>query len=152
MIPFLLKFFGIFFVCLFKFIAGPILGSAAGFSIFEIILVTVGGMMTSVTFITYLGEWFKSYWNVKVSAKKKLFSRKNRRIVKIWQKFGPIGIAALTPVLLTPIGGAIIMSAFNVERKKVLLSMFISALIWATFLSVSINSILSIPLFDHLLR
>lgn len=152
MIPFLLKFFGIFFACLFKFIAGPILGSAAGFSVFEIILVTVGGMMTTVVSITYLGDWFKSNWRVKTSPKKKLFTRKNRRLVRIWQKFGPIGIAALTPIFLTPIGGSIVMSAFNVHRKKVLIYMFISAVVWATFLAFSINSILSIPIFDHLLR
>ncbi|MFD2033176.1 hypothetical protein ACFSKL_00155 [Belliella marina] len=151
MISYLLKFLAIYFTCLFKFVAGPILGSAAGYSLVEIVLVTVAGMMTTVFFITYLGDWVKANWNVKVTKKKNKFSKKNRRIVKVWQKFGPIGIAAITPILLTPIGGTIIMSAFRVEKRKVFTYMFLSSLIWALALGVSIQQILSIPLINNLL-
>lgn len=59
MSEYLIKFAGIYFLCLFKFIAGPLLGAAAGYSLIEIILVTVLGMMTSVFLFTFLGEWFK---------------------------------------------------------------------------------------------
>lgn len=150
MIPYLLKFLGIWFACLFKFIAGPVLGSAANYSLMEIVAVTVGGMMTSVIFVTYLGEWFKSNWTLKVSEKK--FTKRKRTIVKTWKKFGPAGIAALTPAILTPIGGTIILTAFNVKKSKILIYMLISSVIWALFLGSSINWILSIPFFDHLLR
>lgn len=152
MITYLLKFLAIYVTCLFKFVAGPILGSAAGYSILEITIVTVSGMMTSVFFITYLGEWIKANWSVKITKKRNVFSKKNRRIVKVWQKFGPIGIAAITPMLLTPIGGTIIMSAFRVEKKIVFTYMFISGLFWALLLSASIEQILSIPFVDKLLN
>mgnify|MGYP006184034631 CR=1 FL=1 len=152
MIAYLLKFLAIYVTCLFKFVAGPILGSAAGYSILEITIVTVSGMMTSVFFITYLGEWIKANWSVKITKKRNVFSKKNRRIVKVWQKFGPIGIAAITPMLLTPIGGTIIMSAFRVEKKIVFTYMFISGLFWAVLLSASIEQILSIPFVDKLLN
>ncbi|MFD2200281.1 hypothetical protein [Shivajiella indica] len=150
MITYLLKFLAIWFACLFKFIAGPVLGSAANYSLPEIMLVTVGGMMTSVFFVTYLGEWFKSNWTLKVTEKK--ITKRKRTIVKTWKKFGPAGIAALTPVILTPIGGTIILTAFNVNKAKIFTYMLISSLIWAFLFGISINWILSIPFFEQLLR
>jgi hypothetical protein len=147
---YLVKFFSIWFASQFKFIAGPVLGSAADFSLLEIIAVSVGGMMTSVVFVSYLGDWFKSLFSLKITQKK--FSKRSRRAVRTWQKFGAPGVAALTPIFLTPIGGTIIMTAFNVDKRKVFLYMLISALVWATVFGASINWLLSIPFFDHLLR
>lgn len=144
-----LKFLAIFFICLFKFVAGPVLGAAAGFSLFEIILVTLGGMMFSVFFVTYLGDWVKSHWTLNV--KKKRFTKRKRRIVQLWQKFGVLGIAIATPIFLTPIGGTIIMLAFNVKKNKIFSYMFISGLIWAFLMGSSINWIMTIPFFQKLL-
>lgn len=152
MTPYFLKFFGIYFACLFKFIAGPVLGSAAGFNLLEIMAMTIGGMMSSVLITTYLGEWVKSYFTVSFTPKRKKFTSRTRRIVKVWQKFGPFGIAGLTPLFLTPIGGTIIMLAFYVKPRKILTYMLFSATIWAFILGSSIKWILSIPFFDHLLR
>jgi uncharacterized membrane protein len=148
---YLLKFLGIYFACLFKFIAGPVLGYAIGYNLWEIIFVSVSGMMTTVFFLTYLGEWIKRFWKVKVSAKKKLFTPRIRRTVKIWQKFGAPGIAAITPVFLTPIGGTILMNAFGVKKNKIFLYMFISAMLWAIIFGLSIQEILKIPFFRYLL-
>lgn len=147
---YLFKFIAIWFACLFKFIAGPILGSAANYSLLEIVLVTLAGMMSSVAMVTFLGEWFKSHWTLKVSEKK--FTKKNRRIVKTWQKFGPAGVAAITPLILTPIGGSIILTAFNVRRRKIMAYMLLSGFIWSMVLGGSINWLLSTPFFDFLLR
>ncbi|WP_291780362.1 hypothetical protein [Cecembia sp.] len=147
---YLFKFIAIWFACLFKFIAGPILGSAANYSLLEIVLVTLAGMMSSVAMVTFLGEWFKSHWSLKVSEKK--FTKKNRRIVKTWQKFGPAGVAAITPLILTPIGGSIILTAFNVRRRKIMAYMLLSGFIWSLVLGGSIHWLLSIPFFDFLLR
>jgi hypothetical protein len=150
MIPYALKFLAIWFACLFKFIAGPVLGAAADYSLTEIVIVTVGGMMTSVFFVTYLGEWFKSNWSLKITEKR--FTRRKRTIVRTWQKFGPAGIAALTPIILTPIGGTIILTTFNVKKNKIFVYMLISSLVWSILLGTSINWLLSIPFFDFLLR
>ena len=88
-------FFGIYLLCLIKFFAGPILGAAAGYSPWEIIGVSVLGMMTSVTFFTFLGTRVKQYLQVRSTKQKKVFTKKNRRIVRIWSSYGEIGIAAL---------------------------------------------------------
>ena len=87
MVEYLLKFLAIYLMTLFKFIAGPVLGYVAGYSLAEIMLVTVLGMMSSVLLFTYLGEWAKKQWGIRIKRKKVVFSRKNRLIVQIWQKF-----------------------------------------------------------------
>ncbi|MCH7402809.1 hypothetical protein ACFOUP_17215 [Belliella kenyensis] len=152
MTTYLIKFFLIYLSCLFKFVAGPILGTAAGYGLWEIVLVSVSGLMTTVFLFTYLGEWIKRNWTFNLRKKKKRFSKNSRRIVKVWQKFGPIGIAAITPMLLTPIGGTIVMIAFRVEKKKVFLYMFVSGMFWAIILGASIQQILNIPYIGDLIR
>lgn len=147
---YLFKFIAIWFACLFKFIAGPVLGSAANYNLFEIVMVTVLGMMSSVVIITYLGEWLKTIY--KPLSPRSKFSKRKRTIVRTWQKFGPAGIAALTPIILTPIGGTFILTAFNVQKKKIFGFMFISSLVWSLILGSSIHWLLTLPLFDFLLR
>ncbi|WP_194776096.1 hypothetical protein [Pararhodonellum marinum] len=149
---YLIKFLGIYFACLFKFIAGPVLGSALGYSIWEIVLVTVSGMMSSVLIFTYLGDWIRSEWNIRVTKKRKTFSPKTRRIIRIWQKFGAGGVAVLTPLLLTPIGGTIVLTSFGVKKTKIFSYMFASGLFWSMVLGLSITEILKIPFFNYLLR
>jgi hypothetical protein len=152
MITYILKFLTIFFACLFKFIAGPVLGAAAGFNLLEIVSVTLGGMMTSVIAVTYLGDWFKSLWDLRITQKRKKFTPRTRKIVRIWKKFGTLGIAVLTPIILTPIGGTIVLTTFNVKKRKIFTYMLGSGLFWALILGYSIHWLLNIPFFDFLLR
>jgi len=152
MMEYFATFFGIYLVCLFKFIGGPILGTAAGYSVLEIELVTVSGMMTSVIAFTYLGDWIKNTWTIKIRKNPKRFTNRTRNIVKIWQKFGVYGIAALTPIFLTPIGGTIILSSFGIDKHKIIITMLVSGLIWAFIFAVTIQNILSNPFFTKLMN
>lgn len=151
MIEYLAAFFGIYLLCLFKFIAGPVLGTAAGFSVLEIELVSVSGMMTSVIAFTYLGDWIKNTWTIKIRKNPRKFTKKTRNIIRLWQKFGVYGIAALTPILLTPIGGTIILSSFGIDKYKIITVMLISGLFWAFVFALSIRHILAISFFSRLL-
>ena len=128
MTEYILTFFSIYFLTLFKFIAGPVLGHAAGYSLLEIMIVTVLGMMSSVLLFTYLGEWIKKVWGMRMRKKKLIFSRKSRRLVTVWQKFGPAGVAFLTPLLLTPIGGTVVLTTFGVKKNKIISYMLISGI------------------------
>jgi uncharacterized membrane protein len=143
--------FGIYFLCLFKFIAGPLLGSAAGYSSLEIVFITVIGMMSSVMLFTFFGLRIKKIYQTKFSKPKKTFSSKSRKIVTIWRKYGEIGIAFFTPIILTPIGGTLILVSFGTKKRKIFSYMLISAILWATILSFSINWILNIPFFAKLI-
>ncbi len=146
----ILKFLGIYFLCWFKFIAGPVLGSAAGYGLFTTVSVTVLGMMTSVVIFSLAGQKFKNYLKIKFSKPRPRFTKKNRRIIRIWRKYGEIGIAFLTPLILTPIGGTLIMVSFGVKKSRILSLMFVSSFFWAIFFSLSIESILEIPFFNNL--
>ncbi|WP_317195136.1 hypothetical protein [Algoriphagus oliviformis] len=136
---------------MFKFIAGPLLGNAAGYSIWEIILVTVSGMMTSVFVFTLVGSRFKKILELRVKKKSPVFSKKNRSIVKIWTKYGEVGIALISPLVLTPIGGTLILVSFGTKKRKIYFHMFWSALLWSSFFGLTIDQILQIPFFGRLL-
>ncbi len=146
MIEKIITLLGIYFLCCFKFIAGPILGSAAGYSVIECILVTVAGMMTSVVLFTLIGSKVKALFEGHFQKKPRLvFSRKNRKIVHVWRKYGEIGIAFFTPLVLTPIGGTLIMVSFGVKKRHIYLHMLWSACFWATIFCSSIDQILAFP-------
>lgn len=147
----LITFFGIYFLCLFKFIAGPVLGSAAGYGFWKIILVSVSGMMTSVFVFTMLGLRIKAFLTLRRKKKSIIFSKRSRSIVTLWKKYGEIGIAFATPIFLTPIGGTLILVSFGTKKRKIFFHMFWSAIFWATIFSLSIEQILRIPFFDRLL-
>ncbi|MEX2513562.1 MAG: hypothetical protein WD398_11695 [Cyclobacteriaceae bacterium] len=151
MIEYIITFLGIYFLCLFKFVAGPILGTAAGYGLFEIELVTVSGMMTSVLAFTYLGEWIKQNWTIIIRKKRKRFTKKTRMIVRVWKRFGIWGIALLTPVIFTPIGGTVILTSFGINKEKIIFSMLISSLLWAIIMGLIVREIINEPFFQYLL-
>lgn len=148
----IITFFGIYFLSLFKFIAGPVLGSAAGYTPWQMVGVTVLAMMSSVTIFTFVGLRLKRILQFNSGKKRKIFSKKNRNIVRIWSKYGEMGIALLTPILLTPIGGTLILISFGTHKRKIFAYMFVSGMLWAIFFSFSIDWFLSIPQVASLLR
>ncbi len=127
----ILKGISIFLLTMLKFIAGPTLGYAAGFSFLTTFLITVGGMMSSVVLFTYLGTYLRTRIINRFFKKRKVFSSKSRRFVIIWKKYGILGVSFLTPLVLTPIGGTIVLTSFSSPKNSILLTMLISALFWS---------------------
>lgn len=134
----ILKAIPIYFSTMFKFIFGPLGGYAAGLTLLTTILVNVASMMTVVLLFAFFGDFIRKNIIGRFFKKRKLFTGRNRRIVTIWKKYGILGVAALTPCLLTPIGGSIIAVSFGTPRNKMILYMFISASIWSVIFSVSV--------------
>jgi membrane protein DedA with SNARE-associated domain len=135
----ILKSIPVFLSAMLKFILGPIGGYAARLHIVTTILVTVAGMMTSVIAFTYFGEWIRTRIIDRLFRKrKKKTSVPNPKLVAIWKKFGLLGIAVLTPVILTPIGGTILALSSGSPKEKIILYMLISAVSWAIIFTVTI--------------
>jgi hypothetical protein len=67
--------------------------------------------------------------------KRKVFTPRNRRIIKLWKKFGLIGIAALTPVLFSIPIGTFIITRLEHNHNKIMIYMFISISIWSLALT-----------------
>jgi hypothetical protein len=66
---------------------------------------------------------------------KKIFTPRNRRIIKLWRKFGLIGITALTPVLFSIPIGTFIITRLEHNNRKIMVYMFISVTLWSLALT-----------------
>jgi len=126
----------VYFSSMLKFIFGPLGGYAAGLKLLTTILVTVAGMMTVVLLFTYAGNWIRLKIIEKILGKQNRFSNSNRKFVSIWKKYGLFGVAALTPLLLTPIGGTILAVSSGSSKERIIFFMFVSAAVWSVVLSV----------------
>jgi membrane protein DedA with SNARE-associated domain len=134
----ILKAIPVYLSSMLKFIFGPIGGYAAGLHLITTILATVAGMMTVVLSFTYAGNWLRENVINRFFGKRKRFSESNRKFVRIWKKYGLIGVAALTPIFLTPIGGSILAVSSGSPKEKIVLFMFISGSVWSVIFSVAI--------------
>lgn len=94
----------------------------------------IGGIIGIVVF-TYLGGYIQAYFVKKFP---QYFSRKftkgNRFLVRIKQRFGLNGIAVLTPIILSIPVGVLFALALTSDKKKILVSMLVSMFFWATVL------------------
>ena len=127
----LLKIISIILLTMLKFIFGPVLGFKAGFSYPTTVIITIVGMMLSVILFTFFGELARKYLVDPFFKSKRLFTKRTRRFVKIWKHYGVNGVALLTPLLLTPIGGTILLTSYNTPRRKIVMTMFLSATFWS---------------------
>jgi len=118
-----------------KFIFGPIGGYAARLNILITILVTIAGMMTVVLVLTFSGEWFKEKFLSRFFRKREKFSTRTKKFVAIWKKYGLVGVAALTPVILTPIGGTVLALSSGSSKNKIIYYTLISASVWSVILT-----------------
>ncbi|MEO1651998.1 MAG: hypothetical protein AAFU64_00485 [Bacteroidota bacterium] len=115
---------------MFKFLIGPLVGYQLRLSIWESFSMTLVGMMMGVIVFVYLGQQLKKHV-IKRFFQKKLFSPRNRRVVRVWRRYGLFGIAFLTPILLSPPGGTLIAASFGEKKMKIIYYMFLSGLFWS---------------------
>ena len=134
----ILKAIPVYFSCMFKFILGPIGGYAAGLNLLTTILTTVFGMMTVVFAFTYFGNWIREKVLYRFMKKPAKFSARNKKFTTIWKKYGLPGVALLTPIILTPIGGTLLAVSSGSAKEKIIFYMFISAAVWSVVFSVTI--------------
>ena len=118
-----------------KFILGPTLGFAARLHFFTTVFVTIAGMMSMVLAFTYFGEWLRKKVLGRFFKNRKLFTPKTRKFVSVWKKYGMTGIAFLTPLVLTPIGGTLLAVSSGCPKEKIIFYMFVSAAAWSLILS-----------------
>lgn len=136
-----LKYLLVYATSSFKFIFGPTLGAVYEFSILETGILTTLGMMTTVYLITYFGKQirFITLRFSKPKVRKNNFSQRRRRFVKIWNRYGIQGIAFLTPLLLTPVGGAFLANALGAKRSDIIKWMWVFGAFWGFVLSALVK-------------
>ncbi len=129
------KYLSVYLVSMLKFIGGPTLGAAVGLTFPETVAMTVLGMMTSVVIVSFFGPGLRKWLNATFRKDQRVFSRRNRKVVTLWRKYGLFGISFLTPVLFSPILGTLLVYAFGGSKYKVLGYMLFSAIFWSLTLS-----------------
>lgn len=135
------KYIAVYTSSMVKFIAGPLLGAGSGLALWETVLFTILGMMTSVfLFSTIAGKKVRELVLKIFYKNRKLFSPKTRRTVKIWRSYGLTGVAFLTPVLFSPIGGTLIASSFGESKKRIFVYMLASSIFWGTLFSTILHT------------
>lgn len=122
-----------------KFVAGPLLGKVYDLPWWQTAFFTFVGMMLSVIlFSTVARAFFHKYLKGLFNKNERRITPSKRRIVRVWSKFGISGIAFLTPILLTPIGGAIVAISFGEHPAKIIRYMAVSGALWSVVISLGI--------------
>lgn len=107
------------------------------FNFLETILwINLGGIL-GIYFFAYLSDelnsWINStFRNGKIKEKpKRIFTKRNRRIVRIKQRYGLAGIAATTPILLSiPIGVFLVVRYYPRVRTR-FLALITANVVWS---------------------
>lgn len=134
-----LKYLSVYLMSMVKFIGGPLTGVSLGLSYPETVLLTVAGMMTSVTIFSTIGKAVAKWISQRRRARQKpVFSKRTRRIIRVWQHFGVPGVAFLTPVIFTPIFGTLVVALFGAPRKNIFLHMLWSSIFWSSVLNLMV--------------
>jgi len=131
----------------FKFAATfPLVILQFDFSFLETILWTNVGGIAGIYFFAFLSGKVIAWWNLtfrrprlssteKEEQTKKIFTRRKRRIVRIKQRYGLIGIVVSTPILLSiPVGVFLVVRYYRSSRAK-FLCLIASNVVWSVIYS-----------------
>lgn len=130
-----------------KVLPGLALGIAHQMGSVEIFLALfLGGMLGVVGFSFFadkIRKWRKQ--RRKEKPRDKPYNiRRIRRIMRIWKKYGLVGIAFLTPPMISPPFGALIAVAFGETFSRIMIFMTVSMLFWAGLLALLGDQILKL--------
>ena len=128
------KYISVILASTLKFLGGPITGITLGLGWIETALCATVGMMITVTITIFLGNYIIRLFSK--NGQRPLFSKRTRYAVKVWKGFGIQGIAFLTPLIFTPIGGTLIALSFKVKRINIFGWMLLSAVFWGVVQSL----------------
>lgn len=114
----------------------------AQLSVFKALTVTISGGFAGTLFFTFLSEWSlekfrkikEKYFPVTNKKSKKIFTKSNRLIVAFKVKFGLIGLAIITPLILSIPLGTFLAIKYYSNKQKIIVYMFTSISIWAIVL------------------
>ncbi|NJN27871.1 MAG: hypothetical protein HC819_18810 [Cyclobacteriaceae bacterium] len=136
-----MKYIIVYLISMFKFVGGPAFGAAYNLNLVITACMTILGMMTSVIVISFYGQKLRKLIRAKYGSRQKLFTRRNRRIIKIWRGYGEFGVSFFTPVFFSPVIGTLLVTTLGGKRKRIFTYMLISAIFWA-FALASLSDLL----------
>lgn len=126
-----------------KFLTAPITSLNIGFGYGETLLITTIGGVIGVIFFYYLSSAIMlviskltgKFSPAKENKKKRVFTWKNKLIVRIKRDYGLIGLAAITPTLLSIPVGTFLAARYFTDQKKVITYLSASVVVWSVIVS-----------------
>ncbi|MFB6258057.1 MAG: hypothetical protein ABEH38_05125 [Flavobacteriales bacterium] len=140
-----------------KFLPSPFLSvNVYDFTFWETILMTmIGGVVGTTFFYLISGQLMKRAWDRRMrraaegrAPRKRTFRRRNKTIVRVKRKFGLIGLALVTPAIISIPIGAVLAAKYFRKRMETLPFMLFSVVLWS-FLLTGIASLLPVSPFPH---
>lgn len=136
------KWAALFLLSTVKLFFAPAAAVAAGLRFWQAWLVTATGGMSGVVVFYYFGHAVFSFVD-RIRLRRtgsappirKSFTRRNRWVVAIKGKFGIIGLAAVTPTILSIPIGSVIAARFYYNNSRTLPYLLVSTVIWTFLLS-----------------
>jgi hypothetical protein len=134
-------------LCTVKFIAGvPALYLLTNWSFLPLFLVSWLAGSTGVFAFLFLEEGLIKIWTLlkklifpnhekKPKTRKKVFSRRSRILVKIIRRYGLVGIAFITPTIISIPVGTVLAGRLFENNKVVFLYLSGSVMLWSALLS-----------------
>jgi dipeptide/tripeptide permease len=133
----------VFLTSTIKFLPAPFAAAGLGMSYWQaFLLVGVGGTL-GVTIFFFLSKTLFERNKKKLSTKKK-FTKLNKSIIKVKQRFGLVGIALITPPLISIPVGTIIAVKFYKHRKDLLPMLWLSVWFWNVILTTAVHQTMSL--------
>lgn len=117
-----------------KFVLGPLAGLAHDLTVAETAIFSILGMMTTVLIVLLIGTKSRQWLVNKLGIERRI-ANSSYRTKRLWENYGALGIAFLTPILLSPILGSIIAMMFESSRRKIAKYMLASAIFWGLTIS-----------------
>ena len=125
-----------------KFLFSPGVVVARGFNWFETVLITTLGGWLGVFVFFYFGKILTELWlrfrrkrATRIRKKRKTFSWRNKFIIKVKSKFGILGLAFITPVVLSIPIGSMLAARFFSDNKMTLPVLMTLVLFWSLVLT-----------------
>lgn len=132
-----LKILSVFLTCSFAFKIGfPTTFMVLDRDFVQVIAVSsAGGIAGNIAFTYLSAAILKAIHEFRVKRglvhRKKVFTKSNRRIIRIKQKFGLAGIAFITPIFLSTPIGAFLAERFFRNKRKIILYLSAATIFWA---------------------
>ena len=148
----LAKLLSVFFISTVKFMWAPGASLVSGFSFAQTILITSIGGMTGISFFYFFGRWaIEKLESVRRGSRvytfpegqRKIFTKRNRRIVKFKWSFGLIGLVIVTPAILSIPIGCVVAAKFYRHNPLTYPMLLVSTLMWSVGLTLIVYYIKS---------
>jgi hypothetical protein len=140
-----IKYLLIFLLCMVKFVVAVPSGFATlDLPFIPFVLFTTSGGISGVLAFSFFSNYIFQAWDFIISSlgfkviqtkPKRRFTKASRIYTKIIKSYGLIGVALITPTIISiPVGTVLALKLFP-DKRKVIFTLSISVLLWSILLS-----------------